>query len=180
MLSCKVRLAPWHLGSRIIDNFAVVRYFPRAPGRGRPLVGLPSPLMREGKALGISGHMVTPAIGFEDHILLMCLGFQNRRSKRCHVFNSLFVCTSVHLQLGYRGSQRATWRGFSAIPCGQPLMRLKMCGSVSSISVQSLISRFSFLFPLPGGQAEGENSNNHVQRDSMVEAVTVRGTRTIC
>lgn len=43
MLSCKVRLAAWRLGSRIIHSFAVTLYFPSAPGRGRPLVGVSSP-----------------------------------------------------------------------------------------------------------------------------------------
>lgn len=136
MLSCKVRLAAWRLGSRIIHSFAVILCFPSAPGRGRPLVGVPFALTWEGKALGISGHMVTPAVGFEDHVLLTCLVFQNRRSKRCYVFNSHLVCTSVPLH-GAQGPSKGDLEGFSAIPFGQPLVHLKMCGSVSSVSVRT-------------------------------------------
>lgn len=43
MMSCKVRLAAWLVGSRIIHRFAFVLYFPSAPGRGWPLVGVSFP-----------------------------------------------------------------------------------------------------------------------------------------
>ena len=142
MSSSKVKLAPWHLGSRLTDNLLssfrpfCISQVDFCRGHGSRWWAILSHLLCKGEAFSISSHVMASTIQASKSMLYWCVWFfRTIELKGVTCWTISYSAPSVPLQLGPGGLPRVTSRVFPVIRCGKPLTCCLKMWWVSSVNV---------------------------------------------